>query len=207
MINKPMNEKQERFCVEYSLNGGNASQAALAAGYSPRTAAAQGARLLKNVEIRQYIDNLKKPQNEEMLSRIADRDELLAGLTSIIRGEPQPFNVTGKVWLDSVKLLGDHLGLWKASGVEDTSDSDLMLLEAPESEEKDKTKIAIEAAFDMLASVINDKNANRADKIRAAKTLLDFKSEGVIKEAPKKDALIEAIRATIGTGADADIPA
>ena len=43
--------KYEKFCVEYRKNGGNATAAAIAAGYSERTAAQQGARLLRNVKV------------------------------------------------------------------------------------------------------------------------------------------------------------
>lgn len=46
---------QQRFVEEYCSNGFNATQAAIAAGYSEKTAASQGQRLLKNVEISNAI--------------------------------------------------------------------------------------------------------------------------------------------------------
>lgn len=45
-----------RFIEAFLSNGENASQAALAAGFSPKTAGQQGSRLLKNVEVKAEID-------------------------------------------------------------------------------------------------------------------------------------------------------
>jgi phage terminase small subunit len=50
-----LNEQQERFAHEYVVDL-NATQAAIRAGYSPKTAASQGERLLRNVEIRQIVE-------------------------------------------------------------------------------------------------------------------------------------------------------
>lgn len=46
-----------RFVEAFLSNGENASQAALAAGFSPKTAGQQGSRLLKNVEVQQAINS------------------------------------------------------------------------------------------------------------------------------------------------------
>lgn len=50
-----LNDKQVRFRDEYLIDL-NATQAAIRAGYSERTAYSQGQRLLKNVEIAKAID-------------------------------------------------------------------------------------------------------------------------------------------------------
>lgn len=50
-----LNDKQLRFIDEYMIDL-NATQAAIRAGYSPRTAKAQGARLLTNVNLRARLD-------------------------------------------------------------------------------------------------------------------------------------------------------
>lgn len=52
-----MNYKQELFCKTY-VETKNATKAAMIAGYSGRTAHSQGARLLKNVEIKKRINEL-----------------------------------------------------------------------------------------------------------------------------------------------------
>lgn len=53
-----MSAKQEKFCLEYRKHEGNATAAAIAAGYSERTAGSQGNRLLKNVNIQKRIKEL-----------------------------------------------------------------------------------------------------------------------------------------------------
>lgn len=50
-----MTDKQARFCEEYMIDL-NATQAAIRAGYSPKTAQEQSARLLSNVTIHFYVD-------------------------------------------------------------------------------------------------------------------------------------------------------
>ena len=42
----PLTEKQERFAIEYAMNGGNAKQAAIDAGYSEKSAADLGHQTL-----------------------------------------------------------------------------------------------------------------------------------------------------------------
>ena len=50
----PSTARQHRFVAEYQVDL-NATQAALGAGYSGRTAPQQGSRLLKNVEVQAAI--------------------------------------------------------------------------------------------------------------------------------------------------------
>ena len=78
-----LSARQELFCLEY-IRDGNATQAAIRAGYSPKTAYSTGQRLLKNVEVRARIDELMADLQQE---KIADAEEVLRYLTSVIRGE------------------------------------------------------------------------------------------------------------------------
>ena len=75
--------KQQRFCDEYLIDL-NATQAAIRAGYSEKTATAQGSRLLTNVDVKSYIGE-RMAEKEKAL--IADQDEVLQYLTSVLRGE------------------------------------------------------------------------------------------------------------------------
>ena len=76
-------DKQKRFCDEYLIDL-NATQAAIRAGYSKKTAYSIGVENLKKPEIKSYIDEqLKKMQDES----IAKADEVLKYLTSVMRGE------------------------------------------------------------------------------------------------------------------------
>ncbi len=75
--------KQQRFCDEYLIDL-NATQAAIRARYSKKTAAQTAARLLTNVKIQEYIENRMAEKEKEL---IADQDEVLKYLTSVLRGQ------------------------------------------------------------------------------------------------------------------------
>lgn len=75
--------KQERFCVEYLVDY-NATQAAIRAGYSAKTARSQGQRMLTNVDIKSKIDELRE---ELKSSRIASAVERMEFLTQVMRGD------------------------------------------------------------------------------------------------------------------------
>ena len=78
-----MTNKQKRFADEYLIDC-NATQAAIRAGYSKKTARQIGDSLLSKLDIRGYIDNrLEKMQNKN----IADATEVMEYLTSVLRGE------------------------------------------------------------------------------------------------------------------------
>lgn len=78
-----MTPKQKRFCDEYLIDC-NATQAAIRAGYSEKTAYSIGQRLLKQVEVDAYI----RERTEAMKSKtIADATEVMQYLTSVLRGE------------------------------------------------------------------------------------------------------------------------
>lgn len=51
--------KQQRFCDEYLIDL-NATQAAIRAGYSPKTAEQTASRLLRNVKVQEYIAKRQK---------------------------------------------------------------------------------------------------------------------------------------------------
>ena len=62
-----LSARQELFCLEY-IRDGNATQAAIRAGYSPKTAYSTGQRLLKNVEVRARIDELMADLQQEKIA-------------------------------------------------------------------------------------------------------------------------------------------
>lgn len=80
-----MNERQKHFADEYIISR-NATQAAIIAGYSEKTAYSIGQRLLKNVEISEYIKKRTEELFDERSMTIA---EALAISASIARGEVQ----------------------------------------------------------------------------------------------------------------------
>lgn len=63
MTGKPLSPKQQRFCEEYLVDL-NATQAAIRAGYSKKTAQEQSSRLLSNVIVAGCIQQLQVAQSK-----------------------------------------------------------------------------------------------------------------------------------------------
>ena len=72
-----MNEKQKNFAQEY-IKDKNATQAAIRAGYSEKTAYSIGQRLLKNVEIKNYINDLLDEVRKENILSAIEIEEFLS---------------------------------------------------------------------------------------------------------------------------------
>lgn len=85
-----LNKRQKKFCEEYLIDL-NATQAALRAGYSPKTAYSSGQRLLKDVEISNYINTITDARQSD---RIASVEEVMQTLTRIMRREEKESVVT-----------------------------------------------------------------------------------------------------------------
>ena len=80
-----MTAKQKRFCDEYLIDL-NATQAAIRAGYSEKNARNIASENLAKPNIREYIDERMAEKEKEL---IADQNEVLKYLTSVLRGESQ----------------------------------------------------------------------------------------------------------------------
>jgi len=99
--------KRQQFCREYLIDL-NATQAAIRAGYSKKTAAEQGYRLLINVQVQEALRELR----EELAQRpdIATPEEVLAGYTRDIRFDPRKLYDESGI-LKDVKDLDDDTAL------------------------------------------------------------------------------------------------
>jgi len=75
-----MSTTKQRVFIEEYLRTWNATQSAISAGYSKKTAYSSGQRLLKDVEIKRLID-------EEIATRAMGADEVLQRLADIARGD------------------------------------------------------------------------------------------------------------------------
>lgn len=84
-----MTPKQKRFCDEY-LTDLNATQAAIRAGYSKKTARKIGQENLTKPDVVEYI---QKRMNEKDKELIADQDEVLRYLTAVMRREMKEYVV------------------------------------------------------------------------------------------------------------------
>ena len=115
--------KQKAFC-DYYIETGNATEAAIKAGYSKKTAKEIGAQNLTKLNLRKYIDERMGQKQKE---RIASQDEVLQFLTSVMRGEvteqvpivfEQDFEMVDKSptirdRTKAAELLGKRYLLWK----------------------------------------------------------------------------------------------
>ena len=72
-----MNEKQKNFAQEY-IKDKNATQAAIRAGYSEKTAYSIGQRLLKYVEVKNYINELLDEVRKENILSAIEIEEFLS---------------------------------------------------------------------------------------------------------------------------------
>ena len=119
-----MNARQKRFCDEYLIDC-NATQAAIRAGYSPKTAKQIGQRMLTNVDLKAYIDEqLERIHNE----KTADAQEVIEYLTAVMRGQHTEqtlqlvgdgvqkiadIDVSAKERLKAAELIGKRFGMFK----------------------------------------------------------------------------------------------
>ncbi|ANU13476.1 Phage terminase, small subunit [Planococcus halocryophilus Or1] len=120
-------EKQQRFIDEYLVDL-NATQSAIRAGYSERTASAQASRLLTNVNIRARIEELKKTRADRLnldaywvLKRLMDISDRSMQAEPVMQWdyEEQQLVPSGEYQFDSsganrsTELIGKHLGMFK----------------------------------------------------------------------------------------------
>lgn len=118
-----MTPRQQKFCDEYLISG-NATDAAIKAGYSRKTAKQTGSENLAKPDLRAYIDEqLAKIHS----AKIADAEEVMKYLTSVMRGEHTEqvlklvgegvqtvtdIDVSEKERLKAAELIGKRYGLF-----------------------------------------------------------------------------------------------
>ncbi|HEM3554432.1 MULTISPECIES: terminase small subunit [Streptococcus] len=115
--------KQQRFADEYIICG-NATEAAIKAGYSSKYANTNASKLLQNTTIKSYIDERLEELKSE---KVANQQEVLEYLTSVMRGQTQEqtlcsigelgqqvidIDVGAKDRIKAAELLGKRHRLW-----------------------------------------------------------------------------------------------
>lgn len=109
--------KQQKF-IDYYIATGNATESAIKAGYSKKTAFQTGAENLR----KPYIQGAIKEKLSELASeRVATAQEVLEGLTAIARGEVNEETVAmdpDGTWSRTMKSvsLKDRLRAWELLG-------------------------------------------------------------------------------------------
>lgn len=119
-----LTRKQRKFAEEYLVDC-NGTKAAIRAGYSPKTANEQAAKLMSNPKIKSYITEKLDEMSSE---KLADAQEVLEYLTSVMRGEHTEqtlqlvgdgvqtitdIDVSAKERLKAAELIGKRYGLFK----------------------------------------------------------------------------------------------
>ena len=119
-----LTKKQRRFADEYLIDC-NGTKAAIRAGYSPKTANEQAAKLMANKKIKGYISEKLEEISSE---RLAEAQEVLEYLTSVMRGEHTEqilrldgngvqvidnIKVSARERLKAAELIGKRYGMFK----------------------------------------------------------------------------------------------
>lgn len=111
--------KQQKFADEYIISG-NATQAALKAGYSKKTAKQMGAENLSKPYLVSYIDTQLKKLHDE---KVDSQEQIMEFLSSVRRGEVTESVATAKGVYDNVpvaardriraaELIGKRYAMW-----------------------------------------------------------------------------------------------
>lgn len=134
--------KQQRFADEYIISG-NATDAAIKAGYSKRTARNIGQENLTKPNIKNYIDQ----QIDEMKSKqIATADEVLQVFTSVLRGER--FEIKQEI----NPITGELVELKQPPAIKEVIRAGSELMKRyPTAAESEKLKLEIEKLKQQLA--------------------------------------------------------
>ncbi|WP_145569308.1 terminase small subunit [Yersinia mollaretii] len=120
-----LTDKQEMFCREYLIDL-NATQAAIRAGYSVKTANRIAAQLLSKLDIQNIIAELKAQRNDlvginaaYVLNRLVEIDQMDVLDILLPNGELKPIKDWPKTWrttlsgMDVTEMSGDAPGLLK----------------------------------------------------------------------------------------------
>ncbi len=93
MANQKLTPKQAEFANQYMIDL-NGKQAAIRAGYSPKTAEFQAARLLSKDKVKEYLTKL---QSQARKQTEITRGEVLGVLASILRSDVPDYFENGKI--------------------------------------------------------------------------------------------------------------
>ena len=120
---KKLTDKQELFCQEYLIDL-NATQAAIRAGYSEKTAQEQSSRLLSNVMVTNRVAELKSTRSEKLavdaayvLQRHIEIDQMDMADILTDEGYMKPIREWPKVWRQYLSGM-DIAELWEGRGDE-----------------------------------------------------------------------------------------
>jgi phage terminase small subunit len=128
---KKLSVKQKNFCDAYIRNGGNATAAAITAGYTEKSADTTASKLLNENEF--VAEYLKKRFEELEIAEIMKEKEILKNFSKMAKGElreeeetiVEDYVTNGKGYLptktvktktmksEGLRRLGDYYGMFK----------------------------------------------------------------------------------------------
>ena len=121
MKDKGLTPNQQRFVEEYLIDL-NATQAAIRAGYSAKTANEQAARLLAKVSIQSAVSDAKAKRSEKTeITAEWVVEQLVTNYTRAMQAEPVldrdgietgEYRYEGSVANKALELLGKHIGMF-----------------------------------------------------------------------------------------------
>ncbi len=173
--------RRKLFIEAYLTNGGNASQAAIAAGYSPHTAGVTGSRLLKHAEV---LAQLQQRRNALLSKLELTTESVLKSLAQAVHFDPR-------------KLYDASGGL---KPIHDLDEDTAMALSGFEvTEEKDRGKVV---GFTKKVKWL-DKNAAREQAMKHLGLYeQDNKQRNPLENLPRDviQAIVDKLGATGGRG-------
>ena len=112
--------KQQLFVSEYLIDF-NATQAAIRAGYSVKTAEVMGSKLLKNPRIKPFIDiELDRRQNENRI----DAEKVIEGLHELAFKKK---DISDANRIRALELLGKHFGVFSINNDDSSTEIKITL--------------------------------------------------------------------------------
>lgn len=108
-----MTEKQKKFCDEYLIDL-NATQAAIRAGYSKRTAYSIGVENLRKPEIQNYLERRQRERQErtEIDQDLIIKHLAMIGLLELTDSKMITGIVKASDKIKALELLGKHNGMF-----------------------------------------------------------------------------------------------
>lgn len=119
MATRKLTAKQKRFCEEYVIDL-NATQAAIRAGYSEKTAKSQGSTLLTNPNVGQHVSRLNEKASSELK---VTKERVIEELARIAFADPR-------------KLYGESGNLKNVVDLDDDTAATVASMEVSESYEE-----------------------------------------------------------------------
>jgi len=113
-----LTQKQARFVDEYLIDF-NASRAATAAGFSPRSAKVQGSRLLTNVNVKLSIERRQKATERRLQ---VTRDNVIQGL--VLAAEQARVNEDPASMIAAMSEVSKMMGFYASKPCKETTETD-----------------------------------------------------------------------------------